>query len=261
VVPKLGHGIPGSGVLDEVYTWLREDRQRRQADRQRYPRLQIEPRETPGAEQQAEGLLQTAREELKQPQRIWRGVALLQGVLQRWPTSKTGAAARQQLQQIQQDDDLLQAIEKQGGADERRYLLAQARGLERFGLSNQAAEAWEMLAKYHPETPEGQQAKTALQHLRGAGQAKGGQPFLGFTVLSDTLAIGKVLPGGPGDKAGLKAGDVLVKINEAKIASLQDVARAVLQHSPGDRITIHILRAQQPRAVPLVLGQRPATEP
>jgi dienelactone hydrolase len=166
VVPGMGHGVPGSNVLGPVYEWLAEDLPRRRADAKAYPGLAVSAKDTPTGEQQAKRLLETAEADLKQPSRVWRGVALLQGVRARWP-GKAAAQAARRLQEIQNNDKLLERIGEQGGADERRFLLAEAKGLERFGQKAKALEAWQLLLKLHPDSPEGRQAAEAVRRLQG----------------------------------------------------------------------------------------------
>ena len=173
VVPGMGHAVPGPDVLAAVHAWLEEDLPRRRASARARPGLGVTADETPAAAQQAAGLLETAEAELKQPDRVWRGVALLQGVRARWP-GKAGDRAARRLREIQADNKLLERIEEQGGADERRSLLAQAKGLERFGQKAKALEAWRLLLKLHPDTPEGRQAAEAVRRLSGGTRLDGG---------------------------------------------------------------------------------------
>jgi dienelactone hydrolase len=167
VVPKMGHGVPGPEVLAEAYRWLAEDLKRRRADAQAHPGLAVKADETPTATQQAERLLAAAEGDLKQADKVWRGVAFLQGVRARWPRTDAASRAGKLLKEIQEDAKLLERIEEQGGADERHTLRAQARGLERFGQKAKALEAWQLLLKLHPDTPEGRQAADAIRRLRG----------------------------------------------------------------------------------------------
>jgi hypothetical protein len=167
VVPGMGHTIPGPQVLAQVQAWMAEDLPRRRADSKANPGLAVSAKTTPTADQQAAGLLETAEGDLKQPEHVWHGVALLQGVTKRWPRSEAAGQARQLLQKIQGDEKLLERVAEQGGADERRSLLAQAKGLERFGQKAAALEAWQLLLKLHPDTPEGKQAAEAVRRLGG----------------------------------------------------------------------------------------------
>jgi hypothetical protein len=165
VVPKLGHAVPSAPVLAEVYAWLKDDLKRRREDAKAQPGLAVAPDEAPTGVQQAGRLLETAEAELKKAERTWRGVALLQGVVARWPTTETGRKAQKLLKEITNDEARLKLIEEQGGADERRTLTAQARSLERFGQVKAALQAYRTLAEYHAATPEGKEAAAAIKRL------------------------------------------------------------------------------------------------
>jgi hypothetical protein len=166
VVPKMGHQVPGAEVMAEVYAWLKEDLKRRQADSKARPGLAIAPGEGPKGAEQAKGFLETAQADLKETERVWRGVALLQGTIQRWGKTEPGKQARELLQKVANDAKLLDVIGPQGAEDEQKSVSAQAKGLERFGLIPKAIEAWEILAKNYADTPVGMQAEAQIRRLR-----------------------------------------------------------------------------------------------
>jgi hypothetical protein len=170
VVPGMGHAMPGPDVLAAVYAWLEEDLPRRRADAEAHPDLAVKADQTPTPAQQAERQLAAAEADLKQQGRVWRGVALLQGVLARWPKNEASARARKRLLEVREDEKLLERVAEQGGADERHFLRAQARALERFGATAKALEAWRLLLKLHPDTPEGRQAAEAVRRLQGGAR-------------------------------------------------------------------------------------------
>ncbi len=50
VVPKMGHEIPPSKILAEVYAWLADDLKRRRADVKARPGLGVKPEDGPWRE-------------------------------------------------------------------------------------------------------------------------------------------------------------------------------------------------------------------
>jgi predicted esterase len=166
VVPKLGHAIPGSDTLAKVYAWLEEDLPRRRAEVKARPGLTMSAKETPAGEQQAARVVETALADLKQPDRVWRGVCLLQGVVARWNKTEPGLKARKILKELVNDEKLLQTAGEQGAEDEQKSLSAQAKAFERFGQRDQAIQAWELLAKNQPDTPAGKNAAVQAKRLR-----------------------------------------------------------------------------------------------
>ncbi len=62
---------------------------------------------------------------------------------------------------------------------------------------------------------------------------------------------------GPGDKAGLKRGDIITKINQQDIYSTNDILNLIADGKPGDVFLIEGLRERQSFMTRAVLGQRP----
>jgi serine protease Do len=69
--------------------------------------------------------------------------------------------------------------------------------------------------------------------------------------------IGDVTPGAPGDKAGLKSGDVITAIDGKKVEGPDDLTMDVISHAPGSKVTLDVVRDGKPMTVAVTLGQRP----
>ncbi|MFT7643264.1 MAG: serine protease Do [Pirellulaceae bacterium] len=54
--------------------------------------------------------------------------------------------------------------------------------------------------------------------------------------------VSRVLKESGADKAGVKAGDVIVKVNDTKITSREDLVRTVQTYQPGDKVRLEIKR-------------------
>jgi S1-C subfamily serine protease len=63
-------------------------------------------------------------------------------------------------------------------------------------------------------------------------------------------------PGSPADKAGLKAGDVIVKMGESTIGSMRDFSDALKTFAPGATVTVTYQRDGQPHTVQATLVAR-----
>ncbi len=72
----------------------------------------------------------------------------------------------------------------------------------------------------------------------------------------NTVYVLSVVAGGPADKAGLKANDVIVQVDRQPIRDLDDLDRMVLR-PPGTRLQFEVRRHGTLQSVPVVLGQRP----
>jgi len=69
-------------------------------------------------------------------------------------------------------------------------------------------------------------------------------------------AIAGVAPDGPADKAGLQAGDVLVRFGESRIGGLDDMQSALEKHTPGQRVSVVVLRDGEEKTFEVTLGER-----
>jgi serine protease Do len=58
-------------------------------------------------------------------------------------------------------------------------------------------------------------------------------------------------------EAGLRTGDVILKVNERKISGLQELKNALSGKSPGDKVTLLIETAGKGRDVEVLLSNRP----
>jgi poly(3-hydroxybutyrate) depolymerase len=261
-VPGLGHALPGVEVLAEARAWLGNDLRRRQADTQARP---TPAGNMPTPSRQAARLVERAEVELRQPDKTWRAVALLQGVLARWEEEAPAATARarQLLEAIKADPLKARWVAEQGGAEERRGFVAQATALERVGRPAEALRAWNQLAKLHPDTTEGKRAADEAQRLvRQRDEARAlaqKQPFLGLAFQDDTTTVLQVAAKGPADRAGIKPGDVVVRFGTVKVSALAVLLEELKTQTPGKRVSVEVLRAGKPLQVLVELTARPGS--
>jgi serine protease Do len=110
-------------------------------------------------------------------------------------------------------------------------------------------------------------AKRIAQDLI-AGRAPG-HPYIGVCYQSEDafLASGKdvpgygvlvtaALPGSPAAKAGLKAGDLIEKVDGVELNNGQTLGGAIQPRGPGDTVQLTILRDGATTTVPLTLADR-----
>jgi len=72
--------------------------------------------------------------------------------------------------------------------------------------------------------------------------------------------VADLTPGGPAEKAGLKAGDVVTRVNGQPIESATDLTRAVGLVHGGDAIRLSVLREGRPQEVTVRSGVRPSED-
>ncbi len=69
--------------------------------------------------------------------------------------------------------------------------------------------------------------------------------------------VADVEPAGPAAKAGLKAGDVITKLNGKPVANANDLTLAVTSTAPGSKITLEVLRDGDTKQITATTGDRP----
>jgi 2-alkenal reductase len=66
-----------------------------------------------------------------------------------------------------------------------------------------------------------------------------------------------VVPGSPADDAGIREGDIIVKVNDQSIDGDHPLDATLSEYAPGDTVTLELLRGGQSTSVQLTLGTRP----
>jgi S1-C subfamily serine protease len=67
-----------------------------------------------------------------------------------------------------------------------------------------------------------------------------------------------VVPGGPGDKAGLARGDLILSVDGQTVGSLRELYLALWKRAPGDSISLQVLREGAIRVIEVTAGDRDA---
>lgn len=103
-------------------------------------------------------------------------------------------------------------------------------------------------------------AKNVADRIVAGEPVDGG--FLGVEGADATgaragAALTSVSPGSPAEAAGLSTDDVVVALDGAPVASMIDLAAKVRTRSPGDTVTLTVLRGGDEREVVVELGTSP----
>lgn len=110
--------------------------------------------------------------------------------------------------------------------------------------------------------------ESVVDQLVGEGRVTRG--FLGITMTNSVqriereglyvgsgIVVTRVEPGGPADRSGLRAEDVITHVAEQPLDS-SDILRSVVSaHRPGEALRVDILRDGLPRTIDVELGEMP----
>jgi Do/DeqQ family serine protease len=116
------------------------------------------------------------------------------------------------------------------------------------------------------------EAKSVMGQLIARGKVVRG--WLGVVIqdLTDELAtsfgvreregvlVADVMKGGPGEAAGLRPGDVIVRLGTTKIREVPDLQRRVANVAPGQAVEVGVVRDRTTHRVTVRVGEMPAED-
>jgi len=83
-------------------------------------------------------------------------------------------------------------------------------------------------------------------------------PYFAVRAGAGVLIL-EVVEGSPGDRAGIKGGDVVTRVDGARVRSPGEINRLIEMHQPGDDVTLEIVRRGRHRDLLVTLGECPMT--
>lgn len=112
--------------------------------------------------------------------------------------------------------------------------------------------------------------KPVLAEFKAKGRIV--RPFLGveYVIITEDLSvlrklpegafIQRVVPGTPAEAAGLKAGDIIIKVNGEEISERYTLAEVIRSHKVGDKLKLTIDRNGEQLEFSATLGEAPTGE-
>ncbi|HTN75559.1 MAG TPA: trypsin-like peptidase domain-containing protein [Pirellulaceae bacterium] len=90
------------------------------------------------------------------------------------------------------------------------------------------------------------------------GSMAGNAPFLGVQgdPESKDAKIAKVFPGTPAEQAGLKVGDLVLKVDGQEITEFAKLSSLVGDKSPGDKMKLQVKRGEETLEIEVTIGKR-----
>jgi serine protease Do len=108
--------------------------------------------------------------------------------------------------------------------------------------------------------------KDILPQLLATGHVSRGRLGVVIQSMDDDLAralgmdhphgalVGRVEPGSPADKSGIKDGDVIIQVDGSDVPRSEDLPRLIAAHRPGTQVKVTALRDRQSRSFDIVLA-------
>jgi len=111
-------------------------------------------------------------------------------------------------------------------------------------------------------------AKASMQQILEFGEVNRGQIGVGIQNVDADLQSALNLPNGlqgilvtnvqedsPADKAGLKADDIIIKVNGKKVISATQLRSEIGKHKIGDKISVQVLREGDKKSFKVKIGE------
>jgi serine protease Do len=92
----------------------------------------------------------------------------------------------------------------------------------------------------------------------GGATGKLGIPDIGVKTdrNADGCVIASVTAGSPAEKAGLKANDLILKVDSREVPTRADLQKLLQSHKAGDQVTVEIRRGEETLTLKIEIGKR-----
>jgi S1-C subfamily serine protease len=77
-------------------------------------------------------------------------------------------------------------------------------------------------------------------------------------AVEERLVVAGLVPDGPGERAGLQEGDVILRVDDEEVRSRRALYTALWRHGPGDKVRLEVMREEHLEQVEVVAQDRSA---
>ena len=75
-------------------------------------------------------------------------------------------------------------------------------------------------------------------------------------AVEEKLVVAGLVPNGPGERAGLQEGDVIVRVDDEEVGSRRALYAALWRHGPGERVRLEVMREERLERVEVMTQDR-----
>ena len=82
--------------------------------------------------------------------------------------------------------------------------------------------------------------------------------WLGLFIhpLEGGVVVAGLVPGGPGERSGLREGDMILSLNSEEVPTRKDLYRCLWRHEPGGRVSFEVMRENELKRFEVASGDR-----
>ncbi len=77
-------------------------------------------------------------------------------------------------------------------------------------------------------------------------------------AVDERLIVAGLVPDGPGERAGLEEGDVILRVDDEEVSSRRALYAALWRHGPGERVQLEVMREDRVQRVEVLAQDRSA---
>ncbi len=77
-------------------------------------------------------------------------------------------------------------------------------------------------------------------------------------AVDERLVVAGLVPDGPGERAGLQEGDVILRVDDEEISSRRALYSALWRHGPGERVQLEVMREDRVQRLEVLAQDRSA---
>ena len=169
---------------------------------------------------------------------------------------RVGGAAEAAVR-AQPEGDVPQVKDRPAAADDEPVTTAPAPRVRRALGSLDPADPARMLVTLTSRGGAVERIELSSEQFHDQDDRSGYLGHLAASTVPEGCRVGVVGPGTPAARAGIVAGDVIVKVAGSPTADVRSLVEILAQTKPGQKVAIDVVRDGSPRTVEVVLDRRP----